>query len=784
MKSKLLFLVSLPLIGLIILGFIVSKDHYQEYSNLVKIEKVVLLSTKISKMIHELQKERGYTAAFVGSKGKKFKKELPQQRNNTSEKINELKNYLNSFHSKEHGISFENYLNNALSQLNNIDSVRNKIDELSISSKNAISYYTNMNASFLSIIADAAKHTQNPQVLRQLSAYNSFLLSKERAGIERAIGAMTFSSGKFVNNLKIKFINLIAQQNTYLFSFKQFASSEAKEFYSKIIQNPAINEVIKMRKIALESKKDAGFGIDATYWFTAMTNKINLLKESEDYLSKELIDTVVTLEEEAKTTMSILSLLSIIILLVSLILVYIFTKNINKSIKVLSTGMQSFFKYLNKEIDDVQNISLDQKDEMGQMAKTLNENIKKTKAGVEKDRLVIDETIEVLSEFEQGDLCQRVSLNTTNPELTQLTKLLNQMGSNLETNIDNILDVLEQYTNYNYLNKVNSNGLKAHFLNLANGINSLGDATTKMLVENKSNGLTLQKSSTVLLENVDTLNKNSYETAAALEETAAALEEITGNIQSNTDNVSKMASYANELTQSAQEGENLATKTTQAMDEIDKQVTDINAAIGIIDQIAFQTNILSLNAAVEAATAGEAGKGFAVVAQEVRNLASRSSEAAKEIKNLVENANSKANEGKEISSSMISGYSNLNENISKTLELILDVESASKEQYAGIEQINNAVSELDTQTQENVTVANITHSISSQTDEISTLIVSNANEKEFVGKDHVKAKEFSQENDIEKSSPRTINKQIVKKEIKAVNNKQFEDTDQNEWESF
>ena len=114
-----------------------------------------------------------------------------------------------------------------------------------------------------------------------------------------------------------------------------------------------------------------------------------------------------------------------------------------------------------------------------------------------------------------------------------------------------------------------------------------------------------------------------------------------------------MASLSNEVTASAKQGETLANQTNIAMDDINTQVTAINDAITVIDQIAFQTNILSLNAAVEAATAGEAGRGFAVVAQEVRNLASRSADAAKEIKLIVENATNKANQGKNIASNMI-----------------------------------------------------------------------------------------------------------------------------------
>ena len=200
------------------------------------------------------------------------------------------------------------------------------------------------------------------------------------------------------------------------------------------------------------------------------------------------------------------------------------------------------------------------------------------------------------------------------------------------------LNVLEQYSNYNYLNKISTKNLKEHLLKLANGVNTLGDSITKMLIENKSIGLKLDESSNILLKNVDKLNISSNEAAASLEQTSASLEQITSNIRSNSQNVSKMTQLSQKLLNSSIEGEKLANQTTASMEDISSQVSEINEAISVIDNIAFQTNILSLNAAVEAATAGEAGKGFAVVAGEVRNLANRSAEAAKEIKNIVENA--------------------------------------------------------------------------------------------------------------------------------------------------
>jgi len=176
------------------------------------------------------------------------------------------------------------------------------------------------------------------------------------------------------------------------------------------------------------------------------------------------------------------------------------------------------------------------------------------------------------------------------------------------------------------------------------------------------------------------------------------------------------------------------------MEDLNEQVTAISESIVLIDQIAFQTNILSLNAAVEAATAGEAGKGFAVVAQEVRNLASRSADVAKDIKNLVENATIQASDGKEIADNMIKGFDELNQNVKNTISLIDGVSGASKEQQSGIEQINDAITELDQQTQQNVAIANNTQTIAEKTNDLSRVIIDDSNNKEFDGKNDVQAK--------------------------------------------
>ena len=341
-----------------------------------------------------------------------------------------------------------------------------------------------------------------------------------------------------------------------------------------------------------------------------------------------------------------------------------------------------------------------------------------------------------------------------------------------------VTNILKEYTQANYVNRLDSNLVINDFKAVFEGVNSLQQTITNILIENKSNGLTLDESSNILLANVDELNISSNEAATSLEETAAALEQITGNIRNSTQNIAKMSDYSNSVTKSAKEGEILANQTTQAMEEINAQVNSINEAISIIDQIAFQTNILSLNAAVEAATAGEAGKGFAVVAAEVRNLASRSAEAAKEIKILVETATKKADQGKKISEDMISGYKMLNENISQTIELIKGVETSSKEQLAGIEQINDAISSLDQQTQQNAMVASQTYEVAVQTDTIAKLVVSNANAKEFIGKDEVKAKVLEKNSTPSLAKKTTVN---TKSDTKVISSNTKND---DEWASF
>ena len=404
----------------------------------------------------------------------------------------------------------------------------------------------------------------------------------------------------------------------------------------------------------------------------------------------------------------------------------------NKDLENINNYFSQFIKFISYDKSQFDYIESTGNSKVDALFKQWNEEIRMIDKRNKDDMKVLGEIVLTADKVEQGIYKNRIKSSSDNPTISTLKSTLNKMLDSVQDSNARILRVVSSYTKDDFTDSIKvAEHYKDDMKLLMESINVLGNALSKNAKTNFSNGETLEKNANIMTSSMNSLSSKANNQAASLEETAAALEEITSITRNNAQNAAKMAELGQTVKKSVFTGEELASRTASSMDEINQKVNSINEAITVIDQIAFQTNILSLNAAVEAATAGEAGKGFAVVAAEVRNLASRSAEAAREIKHLVQEATVKANDGKTVSSDMIDGYKELNKNISETIHIIEDVSKASKEQMMGIEQINDSVNMLDRVTQENASEANNVKSIANNISLLANDLLNDAKSKKF-----------------------------------------------------
>ena len=630
-RLKLVMLVAIPMTIMVVLSAIYVKENYDKKVNYENIDYSMQLSSSISLLIHETQKERGMTAGYIGSKGKKFADKLPNQRELTNKRLNEFTNLFNSIPKDRLEDKTLPIYSNVFSMFDNIAQTRASVDNLTMKLGDALSYYTTINGKLLSTIPLSIRGIEDRELSRDILTYYNFLMSKERAGIQRAVGTNILAS----KSLKLykKFHALIVIQNTYLNQFLTLADDSYIQIYKNTLKGPSVDEVKRMEGEILNSELNE----EATHWFSEITKKINLLKQVDDKLSKGISKEVNERLQTNTYNFYLYTLILAILIAITNAIAHFIYLNITTSTSKIYGGILGFVSYLERKNNEFDPIDLKGEDEFCRLGDMINKNVLIVNESTELDMLCAGETILTLNKMQNGELAYRIQNPASTPQVQTFVNIVNQTLDVQQGVFKDILAALNQYTQYDYRSSIKVDGkITGEYKELIDGINTLRDSIVSMLQENRDQGDILKQNSSLLLQNVNSLSENSNHAAASLEETSAAVDEITNNIKNSSKNINQMARFSNELINVSSTGQQLAKETTESMDEINHEVTAINEAISVIDQIAFQTNILSLNAAVEAATAGEAGKGFAVVAQEVRNLASRSAEAANEIKTLVE----------------------------------------------------------------------------------------------------------------------------------------------------
>ncbi len=314
--------------------------EYKNGSQLHKLSDLTELSVAVSNLVHEQQKERGASAVFLASKGTKFRSELTAQRNLTNKKKKSLKTFLSGFDSSAYGRQFKEDLESILTSLEKMNSIRSQVDSLSITPPKAIAYYTGLNTKILDLIGLMGSLSPDPKMVAKIVSYNNFLQGKERAGIERAVGAGGFAAGSFTPAALAKFQTLIAAQETYYNVFLSYATQEQKASFKALWEGSSAQEVKRMRKVAIAGGlKGELEGIEAGIWFKTITKKINGLKKIETAIEHNLLKEMKSLMDESDTLFWEELLIGIISLAILSVLSFFIIHSIKASFKQIIGAM-------------------------------------------------------------------------------------------------------------------------------------------------------------------------------------------------------------------------------------------------------------------------------------------------------------------------------------------------------------------------------------------------------------------------------------------------------------
>lgn len=621
-KQKLILLVLIPLLATLYFSLSNLMALTSEQEQLEELQELITLTIVNNALVHELQKERGATAVYIGSKGDKFSHELTEQRKLTNKAQIHLNEKLNSF------ISDNDKVNSIIltikSGLLKLDGIRTRSDELSIPLNQAIGYYTAQNHKMLSLTGFFSVISPTETVSNSIGYY-ALLEAKERSGIERAVASGSFAKDRFTQAAFQKFTSLVALQDSYLEQFSAKASLKIVNAYKNTLKNNDAIEVGRMREVAVSVGQNGPFNVDAGAWFNSATGRINLLKDIENLVADEFIVDINQLLSEANSKVIVNLIIIISTFLITIFIIYVILANLIKQLNEISVTMEKV--------------------------------------------------------TEQNDLSIQAGVFSTD-----------ELG------------------------------------NIARGLNKTLSTFSHAITEIKNSSISLaasaQQSSVIVDNNVDSLQQQRDETA----QVATAIEEMSATVQEVSRNANEAMSSTHQVNTQAIESQTVVGNSLEAINNLASEVSEIGLLISglhsttsnisnvidVIKGIADQTNLLALNAAIEAARAGEQGRGFAVVADEVRTLAQRTQDSTIEIEEIINqlqseasNANTMVTGTQKRADDSIDGAHQIELSLTSIVTAVSDINlmieqiaTAAEEQVSVTEDINKNVNDIDKKSSE------------------------------------------------------------------------------------
>ena len=644
-KSKIMAIVIVSLIGLGIMSAYMLNGILKTRSKAEFSEKIVDTIINQNNFIHEMQKERGFSSGVLAGGDNK---NLLEQRKKVDAALDKLEEK-----------------NEIVSEIN---SIRSNVDQKS--GNDLISRITKILRKEV-IAINGYSDKLEPSLVDDLKRIIIVGEIKESFGILRATLNGIFTKKSISKDDYNKVVALNSVINKFMQDFDDYNPKEFSDEFDAIARKKAdfIDAINIIKNVV--TTEDASY--DAASWFSKISISIDAMRELELKLLDSMQKDAQHIKSEANAQLIISSIVIAICILLMLLVSTLIGKNLISGIDQTKNGLVKFFDFLNNKTNKAEFLDRSGSDEIGQMSALINENIKQIEANLSEQNNFIKEANTFVNQIGKGNYVAQLNADTSNPALSQLKQTFKDLQIALKyaiaENGDDVLNLLESFKKQDFTKRLEDDG------KMAVGINALGEEIAKMLRANLDQAHVLEEKAEALSQSMKELTQGANVQANSLQESAAAVEQ--------------MSSSMNAISQ----------KTSDVI----RQSDEIKNIITIIRDIADQTNLLALNAAIEAARAGEHGRGFAVVADEVRKLAERTQKSLTEIE----------------------------ANTNVLAQSINEMSESIKEQSEGINMINQSVAQIDTLTKENVVIVNKANEVTSDVDDMAKAIVNEVRKNKF-----------------------------------------------------
>ena len=644
-KSKIMAIVIVSLIGLGIMSAYMLNGILKTRSKAEFSEKIVDTIINQNNFIHEMQKERGFSSGVLAGGDNK---NLLEQRKKVDAALDKLEEK-----------------NEIVSEIN---SIRSNVDQKS--GNDLISRITKILRKEV-IAINGYSDKLEPSLVDDLKRIIIVGEIKESLGILRATLNGVFTKKSISKEDYNKVVALNSVINKFMQDFYDYNPKEFSDEFDAIARKKA--DFIDAMNIIKNVVATEDVSYDAANWFSKISISIDALRELELKLLDNMQKDARSIKGDANTELIISSIVIAICILLMLLVSTLIGKNLISGIDQTKNGLVRFFDFLNYKSNKAEFLDRSGSDEIGQMSALINENIKQIEANLSEQNNFIKEANTFVNQIGKGNYVAQLNADTSNPALSQLKQTFKDLQIALKhaiaENGDDVLNLLESFKKQDFTKRLEDDG------KMAVGINALGEEIAKMLRANLDQAHVLEEKAEALSQSMKELTQGANVQASSLQESAAAVEQ--------------MSSSMNAISQ----------KTSDVI----RQSDEIKNIITIIRDIADQTNLLALNAAIEAARAGEHGRGFAVVADEVRKLAERTQKSLTEIE----------------------------ANTNVLAQSINEMSESIKEQSEGINMINQSVAQIDTLTKENVVIVNKANEVTSDVDDMAKAIVNEVRKSKF-----------------------------------------------------